>query len=332
MEKKNAKIKNTFTQIIGHISKLYKDCSNLNSESYLIGKKEAFEEILNWFVTNHNGELKYVSATSFFNMIQEKLAKTRTAIASKQGDEAEEEINLKPTMNFSEIKISDNRKRINKYAQMERDHNFGYSENLIMEEVSSNASNLINQQVISGGNNSASLGVQNSSIGFPFSVSSLINGNRGGTENSIMSGNNLAEAQTLNNNSNFNIGLDSFSLRNNNQTNQSATNSSSNSIYPNNQFNSNPLTFPNPFTNINTNNNTNTLNPNQSNIISPNLNTNLPNNFYLPPNSNLPNSTNNSHNAQNVQSVQNAQNAQNAQNINPSNFFAGTVKKKKNKS
>lgn len=115
MEKKNLKLKNNFSQLIGQVSKLYKEVSNANNESYLQGRKEALEEVLNWFVTSHNGELKYVSANSFFCMIQEKLAKTKVALSNKTSEgEALQEEEVKP-MNFSEIRVADNRKRVNRF-------------------------------------------------------------------------------------------------------------------------------------------------------------------------------------------------------------------------
>ena len=110
MEKKNLKLKNNFTQLITQVSKLYKDSCNSENEAYNLGKKEAYEEILNWFITSHNGELKYISATSFFNMIQEKLTKVKTTLKSNSDDNSQEE-DIK-TFSLADIKLSDNRKRI----------------------------------------------------------------------------------------------------------------------------------------------------------------------------------------------------------------------------
>jgi hypothetical protein len=176
MEKKNLKLKNNFTQLISQVSKLYKDVSNTSNESYLQGKKEAFEEVLNWFITSHNGELKYLSANSFLNMIQEKIAKTKTALATKINEDGGEE-EIKQQVNFSDIKISDNRKRINRYSYIESNsNNYGFLNNdQIVVEDESNVSN-----------------VTNSHIPFPFSVSSLINSNSG---NSLF----INPNQTLNN-------------------------------------------------------------------------------------------------------------------------------------
>jgi hypothetical protein len=160
MEKLNAKMKNLFASLITNVSKTYKECSNSNNESYLKGKKEAFEEILNWFVTSHNGELKYISATSFFNMIQEKLAKTKGALNAVKTDEVEEDI--KPTMNFSEIKISDNRKRINRYAVAEKEH----GNNVSFIPFSDEDSNL-------GVNSLQGMNPNVNNFSFPFSINSL---------------------------------------------------------------------------------------------------------------------------------------------------------------
>ena len=197
MEKKNAKLKNTFTNLISHISKMYKEVSNVNNEAYLVGRKEAFEEMLNWYVTTHNGELKYISATSFFNMVQEKLAKTKAAIATKLSPDEEEEI--KPTMNFSEIKISDNKKRVNRYAAMEVSQNVPIEE----EENSIGLSNVVsNSSVGNNPNNGINAPIQpganlNSGINFPFSVNSLIHNN-----NFLLSQGNLASGAHLMNNIN----------------------------------------------------------------------------------------------------------------------------------
>ena len=195
MEKKNLKLKNKFTQLIGQVSKMYKEVSNSNNESYLIGRKEALEEILNWFVSSHNGELKYVSATSFFNMIQEKLTKTKTALVTKTGEDVEEEI--KPTMNFAEIKISDNRKRINKFSTIADSNNFcnysaGNEQNMVVENQTNGTACNPSQNFGSG---------TNTQITFPISIGSLINPN---SENNILLAHNNAFDSLRNSNINTN--------------------------------------------------------------------------------------------------------------------------------
>jgi len=174
MEKKNLKMKNNFTQLIGQVSKLYKEVSNTTNESYLLGKKEAYEDILNWFITSHNGELKYISANSFFNIIQEKLIKTKTALATRTSEETGEE-EIKQQVNFSDIKISDNRKRVNRWSGNEPDQ-------IVVEEDS--------------------IGAQ---VNFPVSVSSLINTTNNSNSFSLGSNwqiSNANNSSIINNNTN----------------------------------------------------------------------------------------------------------------------------------
>jgi hypothetical protein len=257
MEKKNAKLKNTFTNLISHISKMYKEVSNVNNEGYLIGRREAFEEVLNWFVTSHNGELKYISATSFFNMIQEKIAKTKAAIATKVSNDEEEEI--KPTMNFSEIKISDNRKRVNRYAHS--DVNQGNIGNLV------SPNDQMEEEVVSTSTSTNTNLPLQANLNFPFSVNSLLN-----RENFPLP--NLTNLNNINNNLN-NIQSQSGTSSNllNNQA--SVGNSGSGLINFTNQnlSASTVTTFPNPFVSFGLNNSVNTSNPIQQStqIIQPSL-------------------------------------------------------------
>jgi len=195
MEKRNLKLKNKFTQLIGQVSKMYKEVSTSNDESYLTGRKETLEEILNWFVSSHNGELKYVSATSFFNMIQEKLSKTKSALVIKSGEEAEED--SKSTIYFAEIKISDNRKRINKYASVQDTNSFcNYSTqnelNMVVENPSPN---------LNGGISSAVTG-SNTQITFPISIGSLTTAS---SDNNILLNNNNVYLDSIRN-TNINTG------------------------------------------------------------------------------------------------------------------------------
>jgi hypothetical protein len=109
MEKKNLKLKTNFTQLISQVSNLYKEVFSSENESYNLGKKDAYEEILNWFINNHNGELKYISAGAFINMLQEKLTKVKSSLKSSS-DENSQEDDIK-AFNLTGMKISENRKR-----------------------------------------------------------------------------------------------------------------------------------------------------------------------------------------------------------------------------
>lgn len=255
MEKKNAKLKNTFTNLISHISKMYKEVSNVNNEGYLVGRKEAFEEILNWFVTSHNGELKYISASSFFNMIQEKIAKTKAAIASKVSNDEEEEI--KPTMNFSEIKISDNRKRVNRYAQSDVSQG-----NLV------NSNDQMEEEVVSTSANS-NMPIQ-TALNFSFSVNSLLNGNSS-RENFIMP--TLSNLNNINNLNDIQSHSDTSSNLLNNQTSVVGSGNGLINFTNQNISTSNTSTYPNPFVSFGLNNSVITSNPIQqtTQIIQPSL-------------------------------------------------------------
>ena len=255
MEKKNAKLKNTFTNLISHISKMYKEVSNVNNEGYLVGRKEAFEEILNWFVTSHNGELKYISASSFFNMIQEKIAKTKAAIASKVSNDEEEEI--KPTMNFSEIKISDNRKRVNRYAQSDVSQG-----NLV------NSNDQMEEEVVSTSANS-NMPIQ-TALNFSFSVNSLLNGNSS-RENFIMP--TLSNLNNINNLNDIQSHSDTSSNLLNNQTSVVGSGNGLINFTNQNLSTSNTSTYPNPFVSFGLNNSVITSNPIQqtTQIIQPSL-------------------------------------------------------------
>lgn len=152
MEKKNFKLKNDFSHLIGQVSKLYKEVSNSNTESYNLGKKEAYEEMLNWFVNSHNGELKYVSATSFLHMVQEKISKVKSALNNKNTEDPLPDDSVKQ-LNFSDIKVSDNRKRINRYAAQESLQNFNEPQ-MIDDQIS-----IAGTQYNSGGLPSSNQGI-----------------------------------------------------------------------------------------------------------------------------------------------------------------------------
>lgn len=119
MEKKNTKLKKNITQMIGQLSNIYKEVSQKENSSYLTGKKEAYEEMLNWLISSHNQDFRYISANSFLNVIQEKINKTKIQI-NNIGDEQDEELlNLRDLkqINFLDLKINDNKKRFNRFAQ-----------------------------------------------------------------------------------------------------------------------------------------------------------------------------------------------------------------------
>ena len=59
MEKINKEVNDCHRQLISHISKIYSDISKNMNQSYLTGKKDGYEEILNWLISTNNLENKY---------------------------------------------------------------------------------------------------------------------------------------------------------------------------------------------------------------------------------------------------------------------------------
>ena len=109
MDKQQKKFKNTFSQFIAAASKGYKNLNDINNESYLIGKKEGYEEILNWFLTCTQGDIKFISASSFHNHLNDKIKKYKTCLT----EEDDEKMQMS-----SEIKVSERKKR---FSQNELD-------------------------------------------------------------------------------------------------------------------------------------------------------------------------------------------------------------------
>ena len=87
MEKINKEVNESHRQLFANISKIYSDLSKNMTQSYLTGKKEAYEEVLNWLINSTHNENKYIPPISFYNMITEKNVKTKIALASKTEDD-----------------------------------------------------------------------------------------------------------------------------------------------------------------------------------------------------------------------------------------------------
>ena len=87
MEKINKEVNESHRQLFANISKIYSDLSKNVTQSYLIGKKEAYEEVLNWLTNSTHNESKFISPIAFYNMITEKNVKSKIALAAKNEDE-----------------------------------------------------------------------------------------------------------------------------------------------------------------------------------------------------------------------------------------------------
>lgn len=87
MEKINEEVNDNHRQLFSQISKIYSDISKNMTQSYLTGKKDGYEEILNWLISTNNLENKYITPNSFYNMIMEKNIKTKIALNAKNDEE-----------------------------------------------------------------------------------------------------------------------------------------------------------------------------------------------------------------------------------------------------
>lgn len=67
-------------QLLASLSKIYGDISKNMNQSYLTGKKEAYEEVLYWLMY-HCGDNKFIPPSSFYNMMKEKQIKTKIAMS-----------------------------------------------------------------------------------------------------------------------------------------------------------------------------------------------------------------------------------------------------------
>ena len=86
MEKISKESNENHKEILNIASKLYNKTSKTLNESYYIGKKESYEEILNWVLKNCKNE-RYINPNIFNNILIEKIAKAK--IALKEEDDIE---------------------------------------------------------------------------------------------------------------------------------------------------------------------------------------------------------------------------------------------------
>ena len=92
MDKIKKEVNDMNKHLIDNITKFYNQLTrNLNS-SYLTGKKEAYEEVIQWLISSHNNEMKFVSnPCALVNFLQEKNAKTKIAILNSTNNNYEDD-------------------------------------------------------------------------------------------------------------------------------------------------------------------------------------------------------------------------------------------------
>jgi hypothetical protein len=100
MENINSKNKQNFTNIITQMTSLYNQTLDLDNEAYLNGKMQAYEDVLQWYLNNHNSDLQFINPNSFYSMMNEKLSKTKIMLNAAAKDETNE-TNKKRMMRFN---------------------------------------------------------------------------------------------------------------------------------------------------------------------------------------------------------------------------------------
>ena len=115
MDQNIKKLKGDAKRIFLDLARFYKESCDTQQDTYMTGKKEAFEEVLNWLSINHNGEFRFINSNAFLSMMQDKISKSKGALLSSGAEIVEEERNPKP-LNFGAVRIQESRKRVNKYV------------------------------------------------------------------------------------------------------------------------------------------------------------------------------------------------------------------------
>jgi len=133
MHQNSKKLKEEIKRISMELTKFYNEASETQQDAYLTGKKEAFEDILNWLANNHNSEFRHINTSSFFSMIQDKINKSKTSLLNNGADYIEEDKPNK-TINLSHIRVQESRKRVNKYASDYYNGNMDYNNDCIMDQ------------------------------------------------------------------------------------------------------------------------------------------------------------------------------------------------------
>jgi hypothetical protein len=99
------------------LTSLYKECELAESSGLMEGRKQAYEDILNWVLTTHSGDLKHISVTSFLHFIQERLHKCSPVPSeelistSPPSFPFDQSFNTFNKVNLAGFRFSDSRKR-----------------------------------------------------------------------------------------------------------------------------------------------------------------------------------------------------------------------------
>ena len=86
MEKVKKDLNDCNKEIIKQFSELYKKLSNTMDESYYLGQKDAYEEMLIYFKNSQNRSIKFIPPKNVKNYLIEKGAKSKNILNEKKKD------------------------------------------------------------------------------------------------------------------------------------------------------------------------------------------------------------------------------------------------------
>ena len=166
MERINKEVNENNKKLLNEITKIYTKLSKNLNDSYITGKKEAFEEILNYLLTQQQN-LKHIDNNSFYNFLIQKRTKAKIALKDKNNN------------NDSDLEYFNNINIENKLNNNYDINKKKYHKNIIFDLINDNYNNMNNNNDI-----------------FPTSVYNLIKNNN---NNNNSNNNNYNNSNILNN-------------------------------------------------------------------------------------------------------------------------------------
>ena len=160
MERINKEVNENNKKLLNEITKIYTKLSKNLNDSYITGKKEAFEEILNYLLTQQQN-LKYIDNNSFYNFLIQKRTKAKIALKDKNNN------------NDSDLEYFNNINIENKLNNNFDINKKKYHKNIIFDLINDNYNNVNNNNDI-----------------FPTSVYNLIKNNNNSNNNNYNNNNN----------------------------------------------------------------------------------------------------------------------------------------------
>ena len=161
MERINKEVNENNKKLLNEITKIYTKLSKNLNDSYITGKKEAFEEILNYLLTQQQN-LKHIDNNSFYNFLIQKKTKEKIALKDKNNN------------NDSDLEYFNNINIENKLNNNYDINKKKYHKNIIFDLINDNYNNMNNNNDI-----------------FPTSVYNLIKNNNNNNNNNNYNNNNI---------------------------------------------------------------------------------------------------------------------------------------------